>query len=702
MSLHDEIQSRFDKLDHLKRDKHHPYPERFQKNVTARQLHELTEDLPDLPSRRDDLTDRFMYAGRVMTWREHGKLIFAHIQDDTGSYQVAFTKDVLGKSFDELKWIDRGDWLGVTGDVFITQKEEETLLVKSWTFLGKALRPLPEKWHGVKDTEIKYRKRYLDLIMNRETKERFDLRSKLIKTLREFYWQEGFTEVETPVLLHSATGANAKPYITHNNGLDIDVFLRISHELPLKELIVGGYEKVFEIGKAFRNEGIDPSHLPEHTHVEHYAAFWNWEDNVRFTEKMIDHLFETLKLDRKRMILDREEKEQEVDFTTPFNRVDFVELLKKDTGLDITKFTNADVFRSELKKKEISFEGIDTMGLTTLVDNVYKKVSRPKLINPTVVYNYPAYMQPLARRNDENPEIVDQFQIVVNGWEILKAYSELVDPVDQKARFEEQLAAKEGGDEEAMEGDDDYIVAMEHGMPPISGWGMGIDRLVALLTKQPNLRDVVLFPLLRPENSSQSPVYVSADVKKDDIGIMRDVAWQLIEKHVKEDYLQKHALAVEAVMQEFAEHFGEDKDVWGITGLLHDLDYEMTKEDLSQHGQKTAEILQEQGVHGVITNAIQAHNELTGVEPTSMLAKTLYAVEELTGLITACALVQPDKKLSSVNLKSVKKKFKTKSFAKGVNRDIVRQSEDLLDMPLDDVFTKSLNAMQGIADDLGL
>jgi len=503
MSIQDELASRLQKLEDLKKDGVQVYPEKFAKNISAQGLHDLTEELPDLSGRMENLTDRFAYAGRVMTWREHGKIIFANIQDETGDYQVAFTKDILGDSFAELKFIDRGDWLGVYGNIFVTKTGEETLLAKSYQFLGKALRPLPEKWHGVKDKEIKYRRRYLDLIMNSDTRERFQFRSDFIKTLREFYWQEGFREVETPTLLHSATGANAKPYVTHNNGLDIDIYLRISHELPLKELIVGGFEKVFEIGKAFRNEGIDPSHLPEHTHVEHYAAFWNWEDNVKFTEKMFDYLFTNLNLDYKRQILNREGELIEVDFKTPFQRVDFVELLKADTDFDIREYDSADQLRADLKAKNIEIKDMYTMGLTTLVDSLYKKVSRPKLINPTVVYNYPDFMQPLARRNDDDPSTVDQFQIVVNGWELLKAYSELVDPIDQKQRFVEQAAAKAGGDEEAMEGDDEYIVAMEHGMPPISGWGMGIDRLLTLLTQQLNLRDVVLFPLMRLKNSNE-------------------------------------------------------------------------------------------------------------------------------------------------------------------------------------------------------
>jgi lysyl-tRNA synthetase class 2 len=351
----------------------------------------------------------------------------------------------------------------------------------------------------LKDTDTIYRQRYLDLIMNEDSKKRFQFRSDFIRVLREFYWQEGFMEVETPTLLHQATGATATPYQTHNNALDIDLVLRISHELPLKELIVGGMDKIFELGKAFRNEGADPSHLPEHTLLEHYSAYWNFEDNIKYTEKMFDHLFDKLKLDNVLEVENREGQKQKVDFATPWQRVNFIKMIKADTGIDVNKFDDSAELLKEIKKQKIEFEDMEDMSLAGLVDNLYKKVSRPKIVGPVILYHYPKYLQPLARVNDDDNNIVDQFQLVVNGWEILKAYSELVDPIDQKDRFEAQRKAKAGGEAEVMEGDDEFITALEHGAPPISGWGMGIDRTVAILTGQTNLRDVVLFPMLRPK-----------------------------------------------------------------------------------------------------------------------------------------------------------------------------------------------------------
>lgn len=483
-----ERENRLEKLGKLIDAGVHPYPERFDKK------HDLTEVL------HLEVGAAVQSAGRLMRFRRMGKIIFAHLQDFSGIVQIIFQKDQVGEGEYDLicKYLDLGDFVGVCGEVFVTKTGERSILVKSWVFLGKALLPLPEKFHGLKDRETLYRQRYLDLISNESTKRRFVFRSKFIRAIREFYWQQGFHEVETATLLHQATGAAARPYFTHNNALDLDLVLRISHELPLKELVVGGFEKVFEIGKAFRNEGHDPSHLPEHTHFEHYAAYWNFEDNILFTERLFDYLFDRLQLNRRLKITDRDGQEQDVDFSTPWPRVNYIEMVCSDSGLDIMSYGDAQTLRSDLRKNSIEFDEMDKMGIASLVDNIYKKVSRPKIIQPTILFNYPKFLQPLARVNDEDQRLVDQFQLVVNGWELVKAYSELVDPIDQRERFLEQARVKAAGDDEAMEMDEDYLIAMEHGMPPISGWSLGIDRMLAILTGQENLRDVVLFPLMRP------------------------------------------------------------------------------------------------------------------------------------------------------------------------------------------------------------
>ena len=480
--------TRLEKLKNFTAAGIHPYPASFEKKIDLVDARQLAEETP------------VKTAGRIVLFRQMGSITFAHLQDFSGRMQVIFKKDALGADLYKLitKNHDLGDFVGVEGTIFTTKTGEKSILVSEWTFLGKALLPLPAKFHGVKDPEVLYRQRYLDLIANESTRTRFALRSSLIRAVREFYWREGFLEVETATLMHHATGAAARPYHTHNNALDIDIVLRISHELPLKELIVGGFEKVFELGKAFRNEGQSPAHLPEHTHLEHYAAFWSYEENIVFTEKMFDYIFSTLNLPRQMPIKDRDGVEHMVDWSTPWHRENFIEMVSRDCGLDVMSYSNADNLRAAIKAKGIQFEDMDDMGLSTLIDYLYKKVSRPKIIQPTILFNYPRALQPLARVNDQDAKIVDQFQLVVNGWEIVKAYSELVDPIDQRDRFVEQAAAKSAGDEEAMDVDEEYLIAMEHGMPPISGWGMGIDRLVALLTGQDNLRDVVLFPLMRP------------------------------------------------------------------------------------------------------------------------------------------------------------------------------------------------------------
>lgn len=479
----------------------HAYPSKFDKRNDTAELNAFGDDkLHELQALKDTQPKTYSLAGRLMMLRAHGKLTFAILQDEPGRLQLMLTEDVLGEeTYSFIKdCVHLGDYVGVEGDLFRSRSGELTLLVTSFTFLGKALRPMPDKFHGLADKETRYRQRYLDLIANEDTRTRFKFRSDFLRSLRQFYWKEGFMEVETSTFQETATGAASNPYLTHNDALDIDMVLRISLELPLKKLIVGGYEKIFEIGKVFRNEGIDPSHLPEHTSIEHYAAYWNYEDNIRFTERMFDYIFEDLKLERKREILDKEGSIREIDFSTPWARVDYIRLFEDD-GFPILEYTDASQVMDELKKRNVVIEGAHQMGLTTLLDHVYKKLYRPHIINPTILYNYPLAMQPLARKSDADGRIVEQFQLVINGWEVLKAYSELVDPVDQQERFVDQAKAKAAGDSEAMEMEEDYITAMEYGMPPISGWGMGIDRIVTLLTAQENLRDVVFFPLMRPK-----------------------------------------------------------------------------------------------------------------------------------------------------------------------------------------------------------
>ncbi len=464
-----------------------PYAERFEKTHMLAEAKVLA-----------DGTKPVRAAGRVIAVRGFGKLTFCHLLDFSGTMQFALQKNKLSGQFELfMKTVDMGDFVGIEGEIITTRTGEKTIDVSSWTFLAKSLRPLPEKFHGLTDQELVYRRRYLDLITSPEHMDRFKKRTQIIRTIRQFLDKNDFMEIDTPVLANKACGALAKPFITHHNALDIDVFLRIAPETYLKRAIAGGFERVYEFARCFRNEGLDASHLPDFTLLEYYCAYWNYEDNMNFTEQLIKHLLATVSGG-----LTLTYGGTQVSFDGAWPRISFRDLILKDCGIDINTCATKEDLLAQIKAKGIAFEGdvdIAHAGRGNLVDLLYKKVSRPALINPVFVIHHPLDLSPLARKNDANPQVVDRFQLVVNGWEIVNAYSELVDPLDQAQRFEEQARARAHGDLEAMEVDNDFLLCMEYGMPPISGWGMGIDRVVALLTNAPNLRDVVLFPLMRPE-----------------------------------------------------------------------------------------------------------------------------------------------------------------------------------------------------------
>lgn len=468
-------------------------------------------------------------AGRVMLHRSHGKLAFAKLLDSTDQIQLMFHRDNckidISKSHNspDLKdWLPTSDWemsaykfmekmidvwdfIWVSGEVFVTHKWELTIFVSEFKFLSKAIRPLPEKFHGLTDQEELYRKRYLDMTMNLESYERFLFKSKFYHTLREFYTKEWFTEIQTSILCNAASWAAAKPFITHHNDFDTEFYLRIAFETSLKKATVWRFEKVFEIWQDFRNEWSDPSHLQEFTQVEHYAVYRNYEDNMKFTEKMFDYIFDTMWLDRKIPVKDKDWNTKEVDFSTPWERIDYTKWITDASGIDITKYwaDDADKLREDIKAKWISFERMDSMWVTTLIDYLYKKVLRPTIFWPAFIYNYPVIMQPLARASDDDAWIVEQFQLLVNGREISKAYSELVDPIFQQDNFDKQKEAAEQWDEEATAEDKDFVTAMEYGMPPQSWFGMWLERILAILTQQDNLRDVVMFPIMKSESNQE-------------------------------------------------------------------------------------------------------------------------------------------------------------------------------------------------------
>ena len=464
-----------------------PYPERY----------EITHEIKDAKLLEDGTTD-VSVAGRIVFMRKMGKMSFLTIRDIEEKIQLSIKVDMVGeekyKFFKEN--IDVGDFIGATGEVFTTHTGEKTIRVDKFEFLGKALKPLPEKFHGLTDQEACYRQRYVDLIMNQETRDRFITRIKFIKELRNYLDNLGYMEIETPILNNKASGATAKPFKSHHNAQDMDVYLRIAPETYMKRAVIAGIPKVYEIGRCFRNEGIDQTHLQDFTMIEAYQAYYNYKDNMKLIQNMLQTIIKKVFGKLTIVIGDKE-----IDFSGDWPTVSFRDLLIKYSNIDIDEYNTKDKLLKKIQEEKLELESetpIEDLGFGNLVDVLYKKVARPYLDGPVYLTEHPIDLSPLARNNDDNPNITDRFQLVVNGAEIVNGYSELVDPIEQEKRLLEQAKLKEAGDAEAMDMDYDYISAMEYGMPPISGWGMGIDRIIQLLTNSENIKDVVMFPLMKP------------------------------------------------------------------------------------------------------------------------------------------------------------------------------------------------------------
>jgi lysyl-tRNA synthetase class 2 len=433
-------------------------------------------------------------AGRIMTKRDMGKLAFCHLQDESGKMQIALKKEDGEESYTTfVKKIDAGDIVQIRGERFVTHKGEESILVREWTLLSKALLPLPEKFHGLSDTETRYRQRYLDLIANPEAMRIAVVRSNIVRALRSYFDARGFYEVETPILQTLYGGALAKPFATHHNALDIPLYLRIAPELYLKRLIVGGFERVYEIAKCFRNEGIDHNHNPEFTQIEFYWAYADYTMLMDLMQDLLPTLIKAAGLPLKFTT-----NGQEVDFTGPYPRVSMRDLIKQFAQIDIEDFPTKSAMLE--KARALGVDGVDeTLDRGTLIDEIYKKFARPNIVNPIFVIDHPVELSPLAKRKVDAPNYVERFQLLcVGGNELCNAFTELNDPIDQEARFKEQVENRDAGNEESMPYDEDFVTALKHGMPPTAGLGMGIDRLVKLLVDAQNLKEVILFPTLKP------------------------------------------------------------------------------------------------------------------------------------------------------------------------------------------------------------
>ena len=487
MAIDDIREKRLEKLKSIERLGINPYPGK------AKRTHSIQEAISDFEKLCKD-EKQVVLVGRIRSFRHHGKSSFLDIEDGTGRIQAYFKEDRIGESGYRffLENFDIGDFIEVKGILFKTKKGEKTIRVDDLKMLAKSLLPLPEKWHGLKDIEERYRKRYLDLIFNYSIKQKFILRAEIIKAVRSFLDQEGFLEVETPVLQPIYGGASARPFKTHLNALDTDFYLRIAPELYLKRLLVGGFEKVYEIGRVFRNEGMDRFHNPDYTHLEFYWAYADYKDMMRLVEKMFIYLLK--RVFKKTEIFYQGKK---INFKIPWERVEFLSLLQRDTKINYDAVNRESLLRRAEKlgvqiKKRVSKAGV--------ADEIYKKFCRPKIWQPTFIIHHPREKSPLAKTLDKSPEKIASLQLVVGGWELAWAYSELNNPIEQRRRFEEQEKSSKQGFEETQRMDEDFIEAMEYGMPPAAGFGMGIDRLVALLTNSHSLREVILFPTMRPKS----------------------------------------------------------------------------------------------------------------------------------------------------------------------------------------------------------
>lgn len=474
---------RLEKLDSLRKQGIEPYADHYNRSHMSM---EIIENFSELEGQAVSI------AGRIMSKRDQGKVIFIHVQDMDGRIQLYIRMDEVGEDkFEMITTFDIGDIVGVNGIVFRTKRGEISIKAEKITLLSKSLRPLPEKFHGLTNVDTRYRQRYLDLIMNSEVKQTFVLRNKIIRAMREYLENKGFLEVETPTLITIPGGAAARPFITHHNTLDLDLYLRIALELPLKRLIVGGFEKIFEIGRNFRNEGISIKHNPEFTMMELYQAYANYEDIMELMEDMVVYLVE--KVHNTMEITYQEEK---INFSKPWRRLQMLDAIKEFTGIDFKMINTDEDAREAARKKGLEIKKDETKG--KIINALFEEFVEPKLIQPTFIIGHPVEISPLAKRNAINPEYTDRFEVFIYGREMANAFSELNDPIDQRGRFEKQMSEREKGDDEAHMMDEDFVQSLEYGLPPTGGLGVGIDRLVMLLTNAASIRDVILFPTMRP------------------------------------------------------------------------------------------------------------------------------------------------------------------------------------------------------------
>ena len=660
----------------------HPYS--FNKKQTISQTREMMDQ-------------KVQTAGRIMSIRAHGKVIFADLQDSTTNIQVMVRKtEVPEEKFTWLKTlVDRGDYLGVTGTVITTKTGETTILATEFELLSKALRPIPTAFNSANDKEVRFRKRYIDMLINPEAKKVLDARWLIQKEIRRFLQdQYQFVEVETPILQPLYGGTNATPFTTHMNALDCDFYLRIAPELYLKRLIVGGYDRVFEIARNFRNEGMDQTHQPEFTMIEWYETYADYHIMMDVAEDLVRHLTFQLYGNYEITV-----GETVVNIEQPWPRIRMDEALKKYENIDFESLSD-DEAKSLLKKHNITLKSAYSRGKALF--ELFDELVTPHLVEPIWIIDYPRDISPLAKQHRKNPELAERFEAYIGGKELADGWSEIVDAVDQRNILENEQANMRHGDSEAHPLDEDFIEAMEHGMPPLGGIGMGIDRLVMFLTNTWSIKEVIAFPTLKPLNplnltsEVDSPSQTNSDTQdeiitsnqdtaepSEDVDLPpREQAEKLVEEYIKDEALKNHCYMVAHAMQAYAKLLGTNEELWYQAGLLHDLDWEMYPDE---HPNKAVtEILTE--YPQVLLNAILSHAPgRTGKQPETLFEKYLFACDEISGFINAVSLLRPTG-MEGMKPKSIKKKLKTKQFAANVSREDIAEGLELIDKTADEHF----------------
>lgn len=677
---------RLKKLEKIREIGWNPYPSSYEKKQMINKTREMEGKAVKT-------------AGKLFSFRTHGNIAFADLKDETGKIQLFFKKDVLGDEvYANLTLLDIGDYLGVEGTVTKTTSGELSIVPTSYTLLCKSLQQLPHEWFGLKDTEQRFRQRYLDLLLNPDVRGRFNVRTKVLRFMREYLDGLGFWEVETPIFHPQYGGANAKPFTTHYNALGQDMYLRIAFELYLKRLISGGYERVYEIGRDFRNEGFDRSHSPEFTMIEWYEAYADYHRVMDVTEGLFKHLAQKLNGSPKMKI-----DEKEIDLSGKWPRVTMNDIMKKELGIEV-ETANQESLLTYCTEHSIGLIGGETKG--QIIFAIFEHSIPEKLIEPIWIIDYPEDVSPLSKNHRSKPGWVERFEGYIGGKEICDGWSELTDPIIQRQRFENDQKASRKDKSEAQQVDEDFLTSMEFGMPPMGGIGIGIERLVMFFTNTWAIREVMLFPTLKKlggETISHHEVKVPA--KQNPYSISREQALALVNEKLTSPHLRKHSLAVEAAMKGLARHLGGDESRWGMVGLLHDIDWDATKDAPDKHTKQTIAWLTDLGhTDKELHTAILSHNHHHNGEgePVTQMEWSLYTCDELTGFIVARTLVLPTKKIADVTPESVIKKFPSKSFAAGVNRLQIQMCEEKLGIKLIDFVGIVLKSMQEISNDLSL